>query len=66
MPDFGEFANEAEKLAGEHKQQSDEAIQKAGQVADKETGNRFDSEIQQGEQRADQYLDQGGQSQGQQ
>lgn len=64
MPEFGEFVNEAEKFAGEHQQQSDEAVQKAGEEVDKETGNRFDSEIQQGEQRADQYLDQGGQGQG--
>ena len=64
MPDFNEFADEAKKLASEHPDQADSALNKAGQFADQETGNRFDSQIQQGEQAARNYLH--GQDQGQQ
>ena len=62
MPDFSQFEDEAKKEAGEHSQQVDQGIDKAGDVADKETGNRFDSEIQKGEQAGENYL--GGQQQG--
>jgi|GEM_PF-722494 len=62
MPDFSQFEDEAKKEAGEHSQQVDQGIDKAGDVADKETGNRFDSEIQKGEQGGESYL--GGQQQG--
>jgi len=79
MPDFSEFADKAKQFAGDHPDQADEALDKAGQFADDKTGNRFDSQIQQGEQRAEQYYgggqggqgqdqsgqDQGGQDQGQ-
>ena len=64
MPDFNEFADEAKKLASEHPDQADSALNKAGQFADQETGNRFDSQIQQGEQAGQNYLH--GQGQGQQ
>jgi hypothetical protein len=62
MPDFSEFADEAKKFASEHQDQTDDALKKAGQFADKETGNRFGSEIEKGEQEAENDL--GGQSQG--
>jgi len=61
MPDFSQFEDEAKKEAGEHSQQVDQGIDKAGDVANKETGNRFDSEIQKGEQAGENYL--GGQQQ---
>ena len=64
MPDFSEFADEAKKLASEHPDQANEALNKGGQFADQATGNRFDSEIQRGEQQGQKYL--GGQNQGQQ
>ncbi|MGA2828385.1 MAG: antitoxin [Streptosporangiaceae bacterium] len=66
MPDFGDFADDAKKLASEHPDQADQAIDKVGQFADQETGNRFDSEIQKGEQEGDNYLGGQGQDQGQQ
>ncbi len=56
MPDFGEFADDAKKFAGEHDQQSDEAFDKAAQFADDKTGNKFDSQIQSGERSAENYL----------
>ena len=65
MPDFSEFADEAKKFAGDHPQQTDDAMKKAGDFADQETGNRFSDQIDKGEQAADQYID-GGQNQGDQ
>ena len=55
MPDFSEFADDAKKFAGEHDQQSDEAFDKAAQFADDKTGNKFDSQIQSGENAAENY-----------
>ena len=69
MPDFSEFADEAKKLAGDHPEQADQAFDKAADFANQETGNRFDSQIQQGEQAAENYAGvqgQGQQGQGQQ
>ncbi|MGO9780880.1 MAG: antitoxin, partial [Streptosporangiaceae bacterium] len=63
MPDFSQFEDEAKNEAGEHSQQVDQGIEKAGQFADQETGNRFGSEIQKGEQEGENYL--GGQNQNQ-
>jgi hypothetical protein len=65
MPDFSEFADKAKKFAGDHPQQTDDALKKAGDFADQETGNRYSDQIDQGEQAADRYLD-GGQNQGDQ
>jgi hypothetical protein len=62
MPDFSEFADKAKKLASDHPQQTDDALKKVGDAADKETGNRYGDQIQKGEQEADQFL--GGQNQG--
>jgi hypothetical protein len=66
MPDFSDFEDDAKKLASDHPDQADQAIDKAGQFADQETGNRFDSEIQQGEKEGDNYLGGQGQDQSQQ
>ena len=65
MPDFSEFADDAKKFAGDHPQQTDEALKKADDFADQETGNRYGDQIDKGEQTADRYLD-GGQNQGDQ
>jgi MT0933-like antitoxin protein len=68
MPDFSEFADDAKKVAGEHDQQSDQAFDKAAQFADDKTGNKYDSQITSGEDKAEGYLgvqDQDQQGQGQ-
>jgi MT0933-like antitoxin protein len=70
MPDFSEYADDAKKFASEHSEQSDSAFDKAAEFADEKTGNRFDSQIQQGERAGENYLgvqdqDQQGQQQGQ-
>jgi MT0933-like antitoxin protein len=62
MPDFGELADEAKKFAGEHSDQVKEGLQKAGDVLDEKTGNRFGDQIQDGEKRAEDFLGDGGQN----
>jgi hypothetical protein len=56
MPDFGEMANKAKDVAGDHDQQSDEALDKATDFADDKTGNKYDSQIKSGEDKAEGYL----------
>src|SRR5215472_15420998 len=61
MPDFSEFEDKAKQLASEHPDQVDEGLKRAGEFADQRTGGRFGDEIQQGEQRAEEYLGTSGQ-----
>src|SRR5215472_8956406 len=61
MPDFSEFEDKAKQLASEHPEQVDEGLKRAGDFADQRTGGRFGDQIQQGEQRAEDYLGSGGQ-----
>ncbi len=56
MPDFGDMADKAKGFIGDHDKQSDEAFDKAAEFADDKTGNRFDSQIQSGENSAENYL----------
>jgi hypothetical protein len=56
MPDFGEMADKAKDFAGEHDKQSDEALDKAAAFAGDKTGNKYDSQIQSGEDKAESYL----------
>ncbi len=68
MPDFGDMANKAKDFAGDHDKQSDEALDKATEFADEKTGNKYGSQIQSGEDKAEGYLgveDQDQQNQGQ-
>jgi hypothetical protein len=61
MSDLGGFADKAKEFAGEHPDQVDKGVEKAGDLADEKTGGRFDDQIQEGEQRAEDYLGTGGQ-----
>jgi antitoxin protein of toxin-antitoxin system len=66
MPDFSEMEDEAKKLAGEHPDMANKGIEEAGKVAGDQTGGKFDSQIEQGEQKAEGFLgtdQQGGQGQ---
>ncbi len=56
MPDFGELAGKAKDFIGEHDAQSDEAFDKAVEFADEKTGNKYSSQIQSGEEKAEGYL----------
>lgn len=63
MSEFGGLEHEAESLAKDHPQDADKALDEAGQFADRETGNKFDSQVQDAEGAAEK--DFGGQDQGQ-
>ncbi len=63
MSEFSGLEHEAESLAKDHPQEADKAMDEAGQFADRETGNKFDSQIQGAE--GDVEKDFGGQDQGQ-
>ena len=65
MPDFSEMADKAKQFAGEHPDQVDKGLDKAENVAEEKTGGRFDNQMQQGEQRAEDFLGTGGQDQNQ-
>jgi hypothetical protein len=62
--------DEAKKLASEHSDIADQALDQAADMAKQKTGGRFDSQIEGGEQKAEDYLgvqdqDQGSQDQNQ-
>ena len=65
---MSEFMDEAKKQASEHSDIADQGFDKAAEMADEKTGGKFDSQIQAGEQKAEEALgvqDQDAQGQGQ-
>jgi hypothetical protein len=65
---MSEFMDEAKKQASEHSDIADQGFDKAAEMADEKTGGKFDSQIQQGEQKAEDAMgvqDQDAQGQGQ-
>jgi hypothetical protein len=50
------MTDEAKKLAGEHPDIANKGIDQAGEIAGDKTGGRFDSQIEQGEQKAEEFL----------
>jgi MT0933-like antitoxin protein len=56
VPDISGMADEAKNLASEHPDVANKGIEEAGQVAGEKTGGRFDSQIEQGEQKAEGFL----------
>ena len=56
MADFGEMTDKAKDFAGDHDKQSDEALDKAADFAGDKTGNKYDSQIKSGEDKAENYL----------
>ena len=61
MPDF---MDEAKNLADEHSDLVNKGLDQVEQEAENKTGGRFDSQVEQGEQKAEGFLgagDQGGQ-----
>jgi len=63
MSEFSGLEHEAESLAKDHPEQADKGMDAAAQFADRETGNKFDSQIQGAEGAAEKDL--GIQDQGQ-
>jgi hypothetical protein len=66
MSEFSGLENEAESLAKDHPQEADKVMDEAAQFADRETGNKFDSQIQSGEGAVEQKFGIQDQDQGQQ
>ena len=58
---MSEFMDQAKKLASEHSDVADQGMDKAAEMAGEKTGGKYDSQIQAGEQKAEDYL--GGQDQ---
>jgi hypothetical protein len=65
MSEFSGLEHEAESLAKDHPQEADKAMDEAAQFADRETGNKFDSQIQSGEDAAEKQFGIQDQDQGQ-
>jgi hypothetical protein len=63
MPDFSKLIGKAKQLAGKHPDQVNKGMDKAANVAEEKSGGKYDSQIQQGEQRAEDYLGTGGEGQ---
>ena len=59
MPDF---MDEAKNLASEHSDLVDKGLDQAEQEAENKTGGRFNSQIQEGEDKAEGYLGVDGQN----
>jgi MT0933-like antitoxin protein len=53
---MSEFMDDAKKLASEHSDVADKGLDEATQFADQKTGGKFDSQIQAGEQQAENAL----------
>ena len=66
MPDFGDMADKAKNFIGDHDEQADEAFDKAADFANDKTGNRFDSQVESGENAAENFLGVDDQDQNQQ
>lgn len=56
MPSFGKLIDKAKQLAGKHPDQVNKGVSKAEQVASEKTGGKYDSQIQEGGDRAEGYL----------
>ena len=53
---MSEFMDQAKKLASEHSEQADEGLDKAAEMAGEKTGGKYDSQIQAGEGKVEDYL----------
>lgn len=60
-----DLEQEAKTLASEHPEQADQALDKVGQEINQETGGKFSSQIDSGEQKAEEFLGVQAQGQGQ-
>ena len=53
---MSEFMDQAKKLASEHSEQADEGLDKAAEMAGEKTGGKYDSQIQAGEGKVEDFL----------
>jgi len=53
---MSEFMDQAKKLASEHSDVADQGLDKAAEMAGEKTGGKYDSQIQAGEQKVEDFL----------
>jgi hypothetical protein len=53
---MSEFMDQAKKVASEHSDVADQGMDKAADMAGEKTGGKYDSQIQAGEQKAEDFL----------
>jgi hypothetical protein len=53
---MSEFMDQAKKLASEHSDVADQGLDKAAEMAEEKTGGKYDSQIQSGEQKVEDFL----------
>jgi MT0933-like antitoxin protein len=56
MPDFGELANKAKDLAGEHQDQVQDGVEKAEDMAKDKLGGKFGGQVDQGGDAVENFL----------
>jgi hypothetical protein len=56
MPDFGELANKAKDLAGEHQDQVQDGVEKAEDMAKDKLGGKFGDQVDQGGDAVENFL----------
>jgi len=61
--ELGGLGDKAKDLAQDHPDQAEQAIDKVGDELGQRTGGKFDSQIDAGEQKADEFLGVGGSDQ---
>lgn len=67
MPNFSQLIDKVKQLAGKHPDQVNKGVDKVEDIADKKTGGKYESQIQEGGDRAEGFLGtqgQGNQGQG--
>jgi hypothetical protein len=55
-PDVTDFLNKAERFAGEHEEQVDKTLDRAGTEVDERTGHRYDAEVDKAVQAAEEHI----------
>jgi hypothetical protein len=53
---MSEFMDNAKKLAGEHQDAADEGFDKAADFASEKSGGKYDSQVEGGERKAEDFL----------
>ena len=57
MSMFDNMRDKAEDFAGDHPDQVDEGVEKAGDFVDDKTGDKYSDQIDQGQEKAGDYID---------
>lgn len=57
MSTFDNLGDKAEEFAGDHADQVDEGVEKAGDVVDDKTGGRFSDQVDEGQEKAGDYVE---------